>query len=82
MPTVLEEDGFAIRIHLPPREHWPPHVHVIRGHGEVVVWLGDGRAPPSVREVYRMRDRDVVRAFRLVESHHDELLAAWRRYHG
>ncbi len=89
MPTVFEQDGFAVRIYLPPREHWPPHVHVVRDDGEVVIWLGDGRTPPSVREVSpsvrevcRMRDKHVVQAFRIVEAHHDELLTAWRTYHG
>ena len=81
MPTVLEEGGFAIRIYLPPREHWPPHVHVIGKGGEVMIRLGDGHEPPRVREIYRMKDRDVVRAFRRVEVHHAELVAAWRSHH-
>jgi hypothetical protein len=40
MPTVFREHGFAVRIYLPPREHSPPQVHVVRTGGEVKIHLG------------------------------------------
>lgn len=81
MPTVLVVDGFAVRVYLPPREHRPPHVHVVKSDSEVVILLGGPGAPPAVREVHGMRDADVVRAYRIVEAHRDALLEAWSRYH-
>jgi len=82
MPTVLREDGFRVVIYGPPREHPPPHVHIEHGaSGLVVIRLGTGTAPPRVWAVYDMKDRDVVRAFRLVERYHDRILHAWRVIH-
>jgi len=82
MPTVLTEGGFAIRIYLPPREHEPPHVHVVKGGGEAVIALGNDETPPVLDRVYGMRARDVLRAYRIVEANRTRLLEAWRRYHG
>ncbi|MGQ0767160.1 MAG: DUF4160 domain-containing protein [Gemmatimonadota bacterium] len=82
MPTVLQVDGFRVRILLPPREHPPPHVHVVRGGGEVVILLPRAEGPVAVRTVYRMRAVDVIAAVRLVEAHLAQLQAAWRQYHG
>jgi len=81
MPTVLVQDDFHIRIYLPPREHTPPHVHVVRAGGEIVVALGDADVAPAILEIHGMRSRDVVRAYRLVEGNKKMLLRAWRRYH-
>ena len=82
MPTVLRKGPWVVRVHAPPREHPPPHVHVILGGGEVIVRLGRGSTPPVVLAVYRMRDQDVVRAYRLVERYRNRLLATWERLHG
>jgi hypothetical protein len=57
-------------------------VHVIGADGEAVITLGDATHPPALREVYGLRARDALRAYRLVESHQAELLAQWRKYHG
>ena len=82
MPTVLREDGFVVRIYGPPREHPPPHVHVELGaNAVVVIRLGTDHKPPAVWQVFGMRDRDVVRAFRLVEEHHAAIAHAWRTIH-
>jgi hypothetical protein len=40
MPTILVIDGFAVRMHGPPREHGPPHVHVWKAGTEVIIELG------------------------------------------
>jgi hypothetical protein len=81
VPTVLEHDGFQVRVYLPPREHGPPHVHVVRAGAEVVITLGDTRTRPAIAEAYGMQARDVVRAYRIVEAHQERLLEVWRRYH-
>ena len=79
MPVVLTVAGFQVRIYLPPREHEPPHVHVVKGSTEVVITLDD---PPAVRDVLGMSGREVAQAYRIVEAHWTMLLEAWRRYHG
>lgn len=81
MPTVLVRDGFHVRIYFPPREHTPPHVHVVRAGAEIVIALGSGNNAPTILEVYRMRVRDVVRAYRIVEMNQEQLLEDWRRFH-
>ncbi|MGH7533295.1 MAG: DUF4160 domain-containing protein [Gemmatimonadales bacterium] len=83
MAVAVTAEGFVVRILGPPREHPPPHVHVEHGPEEVVViHLGTEGRPPQVWAVYGMRARDVLRAYRLVEAHHDVILATWRRIHG
>ena len=82
MPTVLEADGFRVRILLPPREHPPPHVHVARAGAEVVLLLPQGIAGVVVRTVDGLRDADVVAAVRLVEANEALLMRAWRKYQG
>jgi hypothetical protein len=82
MPTILRRDGFEVRIYLPPREHPPPHVHVIRGDGEVTIVLGSETHPPRLREIHGMKNSDVVRAYRIVNEHREYLVLAWRAHHG
>jgi hypothetical protein len=83
MPAILRAGGFVVRVHGPPREHPPPHVHVERGTDQlVVIRLGTATTPPRVWAVYRMSNQDVVRAFRLVEQHHALIESAWRSIHG
>jgi hypothetical protein len=82
VPTVLQVQGFRVRILLPPREHPPPHVHVTKGDGEVVILLPGAAGVVAIRTVHRMRAADVVTAVRLVEAHVTQLEAAWRAYHG
>ena len=81
MPTVLQSDGFQVRILLPPREHGPPHVHVSRA-GRSRDPVAAGRTGVGIRTVYRMRAADVIAAVRLIEAHVPLLTRAWRTYHG
>ena len=82
MPTVLIQNGFQVRIRLPPREHGPPHVHVFRDGGSVTILLPHAGRPIALRSVYRMRNPVIVSAVRLVEAHAARLLTQWRKYHG
>lgn len=79
MTTVVHERGFRVRILAPPREHGPPHAHVVKGRGEVLVDL----EPVSIKEIRgQIKNADVVTAVRLVEKHLGALLQEWRRLHG
>lgn len=83
MPTILRAGGFRVVIYGPPREHQPPHVHVEHGPaGLVVLRLATDTTPVKIWAVYNMKSRDVLRAYRLVERHHDLLMKAWRVMHG
>lgn len=82
MPTVLHADGFRIVVHGPPREHPPPHVHVKYGtSGRLVLRLATATSPQKVWAVHDMMERDVRRAYRLVERHHEMLMQVWRDIH-
>ncbi len=80
MPTVLRQDGFAVRIYTD--DHEPMHVHVIRAEGELVINLGGGQTAPWVRENNGMSARDERSALRIVGANQELLIAEWRRIHG
>jgi len=82
LPTVIRSAGFAVRILLPPREHGPPHVHVVKAGASVVIGLGTAEGPVKLVKVHGMKDRDVVRAVRLVTIWKAHLLATWKTIHG
>ncbi len=82
MPTIIRSNGFAVRILLPPREHAPPHVHVVKGGAEVVIRLGERSGPVKIVEVHGMKTSDVVKAVRLVEIWKGDLLETWEAMHG
>lgn len=82
MPTVLRVGGFSLRINGPPREHGPPHVHVVRAGAEVIIMLGDLEAAPEVRRNRGMDRLNRTRAYRIVEEYQELLLERWRQYHG
>lgn len=79
-PKIFRNGGLSVVIYT--RDHLPPHVHVFNADGECVINLGDNFRAPSVRQVEGMRDRDVVRAFRLVQENQHPFLIRWREIHG
>ena len=81
MPTVHREDGFQIRIY--PNDHLPRHVHVFKAKGEVIIQLGSETEPPSIDEADKgISNKDVKKAFQLVQANQVMLLEAWKRIHG
>lgn len=80
VPEILREKGFTVHIYL--KDHEPPHVHVFYGDGEVKIRLGDEQTHPSFERIWRMKDKDSVRALILVDKHKDRLLNAWRDLYG
>ncbi len=81
MPTVLRIGGFKVRVHLPPREHGPPHVHVRKDGGRVIIQLAFEGAEQRILRVVRMREVDVLTAFLLVEEDSELPLQCWGKYH-
>ena len=80
MPTVLRQNGFAVKI--PVDDHLPPHVHVRKARAELVVNLGEGLTPPSPRENRGMTTAEKSNALQIVRQHRDRLLTEWRKIHG
>lgn len=82
MPTVLREGGFRVLILFPPREHPPPHVHVVKGEGIAIIRLGTGDARQLTLRVERLTAADRRNAERIVREHTEVLMREWRRIHG
>jgi hypothetical protein len=80
VPTIHEENGFAVRIRT--LDHPPAHVHVHKAGGYVKIELDAESGEPRVGRVVGMGDRDVVRAYRIVKNNQQKLLNAWRKIHG
>jgi hypothetical protein len=55
---------------------------VVKAGATVVIRLGSKDGPVKLVEVHRMKDKDVVRAVRLVTIWKTHLLATWETIHG
>ena len=83
MVRIHDEGPFQVYVYAPPREHFPPHVHVeCNQGGEVLIRLGDARTAPSLWQNHHMSAADARQALRIVEIHQSRFLAEWRRLHG
>ncbi len=80
MPTVLRNDGFAVRIYF--NDHLPPHVHVFKGGGQVRISLGSEIERPELVQIEGMSDKDAAKALEIVTEHQLELLSKWEEIHG
>ena len=79
MSTVLREEGFRFMIR--SNDHNPPHVHVIKGDGQVKILLGSESEAPEIYENW-MTERDAIRAWRIVVEKQEYLLDEWGKIHG
>jgi len=79
MPTILRQDGFAVRLY--PNDHDPPHVHVFKAEGQAKISLGDSDSLPLPIEVLSMSNKDVKKALEIVKEHQMILRQAWEKYH-
>lgn len=76
MPTVLRSEGLRVVVY--PNDHPPAHIHVLGPGWAVVIDLLRFR----VREAINCGEREVRQAMRLTVEHRNELINAWKRYHG
>lgn len=74
MPTVLQKEGFAVRIYT--RDHPPPHVHVVKADEVIIINLGSATEPVTIREA-RMQRTAARRAVEIVEECRLFLLEKW-----
>ena len=56
--------------------------HVVKAGARAVIGLGTAEGPVKLVKVHGMKDRDVVRAVRLVTIWKAHLLATWKTIHG
>jgi hypothetical protein len=81
MPTVLQIDGFKVRILT--NDHEPAHLHVVRAGGEAKIRLGlKGEAPALLQISKGMTDREAAKAYGIVTRHNEELIQKWSEIHG
>ena len=80
MPTIIQQDGFKIRIFVD--DHEPPHVHARNDKALVVINLavGEGQVP-SIRTVKHASAELQRSALRVVTEHNGLLLEHWRQIH-
>lgn len=76
MPTIFIEGGFRFMIYLD--DHPPAHVHAIGADCMIRVAL----EPLAVLSSVGAKASDVRRAMEIAERRREELVAAWRKYHG
>lgn len=81
MPTILQQEGFKIRIFVD--DHEPPHVHARCDQALVVVNLAVAPGQvPTIRTVKHASAETQRSALRIVMEHNDLLLEHWSRIHG
>ncbi len=76
MPTIFIESGFRFMIYLD--DHAPAHVHAIGADCMIRIGLD----PLQVLSTVGAKPNDVRRAMEIASRRREELLAAWRKYHG
>lgn len=80
MPTIINEDGFLVMIMT--NDHRPPHVHVFKASGHARITIGNNENRPELLEVINMKNREIIKALRIVLAHQAKLSEAWSKIHG
>ena len=80
MAELWRERGFVVKVY--SNDHPPPHVHVRKGRGDAVVYLGDDDSmPPELHKYFGMSEADATIAFQIVCANITKALTEWRRIH-
>lgn len=77
MPTLFEL--FGIRFYFYSDEHLPIHVHIVNGDGRAKIVV-----EPKIEVVSNngIKPKDIKKALVVIETYKDEIINAWREYHG
>ncbi len=76
MSVILRSNGFLFVIY--PNDHEPPHIHIFRAGAESIINLGIDDQEPVIRDVYRMRNRDIAVAMAVTRANNDRFLKCWK----
>lgn len=84
MGKVLLRNGYRVTINT--NDHAPPHVHVLKNNGVIVVHLngrnGDEAGVLWIRETRGLSVREAREAMEIVRENFDLCAAKWREIHG
>ena len=80
MPTVHRFHGLRVVIY--PKDHRPPHVHVMGKGREAVFRLNDPRGPPGLRENYGFSARELTMIVGEISAHLQHLQTQRSAIHG
>ena len=77
MPTLFERVG--IRFYFDSEEHLPINVHIQNGDGRAKV-----NVYPEIEVVSSngIKPKDIRKALVIIEAYQDDIIDAWRKYHG
>jgi Domain of unknown function (DUF4160) len=75
MPTIINQEGFSVRIRT--NDHEPMHVHVFKADGEAKINITSG----EVVKVWKMSAKDVKKAEEIVSENAEILAEKWREIH-
>jgi hypothetical protein len=75
MPRIFEKEGF--RFFFYSNEHSPIHVHVQRGGGEAVFYVGENI---ELRESLGLKVKELARAEKLAEENKALIVKAWNEH--
>lgn len=73
MPVVLRVRGYRFWFYSADLVE-PPHVHVGKAGNEAKYWI----APIGLAKTRGFRDHELADIERIIRTHQDQLLAAWR----
>jgi len=80
MAELWRERGFVVKVN--SNDHPPPHVHVQKGRGNAVVYLGEAESdPPNLHKFYGMAAKDALIAFEIVCNGKGKAWEGWKRIH-
>lgn len=77
MPTLFEL--FGIRFYFYSDEHLPIHVHIVNSDGRAKIVV-----EPKIEVISNngIKPKDIKKALVVIETYRDEIINAWREYHG
>ncbi len=75
MPTILNIDGFSVRIRT--NDHKPTHVHIFKANGEAKINILNA----EVVKVWNMSAKDVKKAEIIVSENAEMLVVKWGEVH-
>lgn len=78
--TVLENDKWKVKVYSPPREHGPPHVHVISkgDNADVKIYL----ETLEVKGKTKFSKKSIKKIIKHLYKNYDYLMDRWETLHG
>ena len=81
MSTVIENEKYRVKVYAPPREHNPPHVHIVKksDNAEIRISLID----LSIMDNHTEFDRKSIKEILYwIHDNYETLKDKWEELHG